>query len=116
MQQNTTTKVEKTYSVLVLCDSDIGDEEATSLLFPPEEQDVVQPCKPLVQLFHPDGVVSHTVVELTGRAFVNISNIVLQVESKRIMEDFQRRLIPRFRSVSRAVFRILINGVQKYIF
>lgn len=105
LQQNSTTKAEKAFSVFVLCDSDIRDEEATSLLFSPAASDAVQAYKPLVNLFHPDGLVSSTVVELSGYSLVNITNIILKVDSKIILEDFRRRMIPRFRLLS-----------QKYVY
>ena len=49
------------------------------------------------ELFRPDGPVRHMVVEVDGLLLENITGEVLSVEPSKVMEDYRRRQIPRFR-------------------
>ncbi len=99
LQQNASTKPGKTLSLLVLCESGIDDEVATASLFPADYVASVQPYTPCKELFSPSGVLSHTVVEVSASMLVSITTSVLKVEGRMILEEFKRRLIPRFRYV-----------------
>ena len=91
--QQTHKTVDRSFTVLMLCNS--GDETkdvANSL----DQYKGVTPYKPLTELFHPEGVVKHAVVDINGQRIVNITQEVLSVEPARIIEDYTRRQIPRF--------------------
>ena len=93
LQQNTRTAV-KTFTVLILCNIEDESEQVAKHLNPFLS---VEPYVPREDLFHPDSPVGHAVVDISGKLIVNISGEVIPVESSRIIEDYRRRQIPRFR-------------------
>ena len=97
LQLSSSAKQERTFSLLMLCESDIDDEVSTRLLFPADSLDSVGHYKTFNEVYSPSGVLSHTVVEVPVSVLVNITATVLKIEAKAILEEFKRRLIPRFR-------------------
>ena len=85
------------FTVLTLCKEKDEPEEAAKALVESANLSVVKPCQPMTELFHPDGVVKHTVVDISGQLIVNITDVVLTVEPSRMIDDYKKRQIPRFR-------------------
>ena len=85
------------YTVLTLCKEMDESEQAAKLLVDPSSLSVVTPYKAMTELFHPDGVVKHTVVDISGQLIVNITDVVLSVEPLKMIDDYKKRQIPRFR-------------------
>eukprot|EP00731_Ephydatia_muelleri_P024167 Em0016g438a len=86
------------FTVLTLCKEIDEPEEAAKALVESGNLSVVKPCQPMTELFHPDGVVKHTVVDISGQLIVNITDVVLTVEPSRMIDDYKKRQIPRFRN------------------
>lgn len=96
-----TTKSSKTFTVLLLCNGgDEWEERAGAILGDSSNRDTVAPYRALSELFAPDGEVKHTVVTVDGQLISNITEEVLDVEPKKIMDDYKNRQIPRFRQVN----------------
>ena len=57
----------------------------------------VTPYQPMEEMFVPNGVGSHAVVEISGEIIVGITSVELPVNGDRIIGDYQQRQIPRFR-------------------
>ena len=87
----------KTFTALTLCNDGEELEEVTKDLVNMEQHKVVSPHQPMKELFCPDDVVKHTIVEIDGQLIMYICDEVMNIEVNRIMEDYQRRQIPRFR-------------------
>lgn len=90
-------KEAKMFIVLTLCNEGEESEEVAKDLVNIEKHKVVSPHKPMKELFCPIDVVKHTVVEIDGELIHYISEQVMNIEVNRILEDYQRRQIPRFR-------------------
>ena len=88
--------LERSFTVLMLCNSGDEAKDVANSLVSIDQCKGVTPYKPLTELFHPEGVVKHAVVEVNGQLIVNIIQEVLSVEPARIIEDYNRRQIPRF--------------------
>ena len=88
--------VDRSFTVLMLCNSGDETKDVANSLVNVDQYKGVTPYKPLTELFHPDGVVKHAVVDINGQRIVNITQKVLSVEPARIIEDYNRRQIPRF--------------------
>ena len=88
--------VGRSFTVLTLCNSGDETKDVANSLVNVDQYKGVTPYKPLTELFHPDGVVKHAVVDINGQCIVNITQEVLSVEPARIIEDYNRRQIPRF--------------------
>lgn len=97
LQLSSSTKQERTFSLLMLCESEIDDEVATRLLFPADSLDSVGPYKTFSEVYSPSGVLSHTVVEVPVTVLVNITTTVLKIEAKAVLKEFKQRMIARFR-------------------
>ena len=91
----------------MLCNSGDETKDVANSLVNVDQYKGVTPYKPFTELFHPDGVVKHAVVDINGQRIVNITQKVLSVEPARIIEDYNRRQIPRFQYVL---------GIQVYLF
>ena len=85
----------------MLCNSgDELEERAKSLVETSQvEGQIVTQYRPLDGLFTPDGDVGHAVVTLDGQSLFNITEEVVSVEPKKIIDDYRNRQIPRFRQV-----------------
>lgn len=81
----------------MLCNDGEESEELAEKLVDFEQQKTVKPYQPMTGLFHPSGAIRHTVVEVDGRLVRFICDEVLKVETNRIVEDYKKRQIPRFR-------------------
>ncbi|CAI8055955.1 Helicase SKI2W, partial [Geodia barretti] len=93
-----TAKSARTFTVLMLCNSgDEWAERATSIVGDSAKRDILTPYKALTGLFAPDGEVKHTVVTVEGLLIYNITEEVVDVERKKIVDDYNNRQIPRFR-------------------
>ncbi len=90
-------KETKTFVVLTLCSEGEELEEVAKDLVNIEKHKIVSPHQPMKELFCPVDVVKHTVVEIDGQLIEYISEQVMNIEVNRILEDYQRRQIPRFR-------------------
>ena len=96
LQQNTK-KANKTFTVLILCNAEQDSEDVAPTLVDVEQYKVVTPYQAMTELFHPEGAVHHAVVEVDGQLLVGITQETLKVESSKIIEDYRKRQIPRFR-------------------
>ena len=93
-----TAKSGRTFTVLMLCNSgDEWAERATSIVGDSAKRDILTPYKALTGLFAPDGEVKHAVVTVEGLLIYNITEEVVDVERKKIVDDYNNRQIPRFR-------------------
>ena len=81
----------------MLCNSGDEMEDVANSMVSIDQYKTVTPYKPLTELFYPGGVVKHAVVEIDGQLIVNITEKVLSVEPARIIDDYKRRQIPRFK-------------------
>ena len=101
LQQHTSKSASKSFTVLMLCNSGDESEERAKLLVETSqvEGQIVTPYRPLDGLFTPDGEVGHAVVTLDGHLVFNITEEVVNVEPKKIIDDYSKRQIPRFRQV-----------------
>lgn len=85
------------FTLLMLCNCGDELEEAAKSLVDMRQYKAVRPYQPMKDLFHPEGVVKHAVVEVDGWLIMYICEEVIKIEANRIMEDYQKRQIPRFR-------------------
>ena len=85
------------FTVLTLCKEKDEPEEAAKALVEPGNLSIVKPCQAMSELFHPDGMVKHTVVDISGQLIVSITDVVLCVEPSKMIDDYKKRQIPRFR-------------------
>ena len=85
----------------MLCNGgDKSEERAKSLVETSQvEGQIVTQFRPLDGLFTPDGEVGHAVVSVDGQLLFNITDEVVSVEPKKIIDDYSKRQIPRFRQV-----------------
>ena len=101
LQQHTTAtagkSASKSFTVLMLCNSGDEMEEKAKSLVESTSHATVAPYRALGGLFIPDGEVKHAVVTLDGQLVFNITEEVLKVEPKKIIDDYIKRQIPRFR-------------------
>lgn len=96
LQQNTK-KANKMFTVLMLCNAGQESEDIAPTLVDVEQYKVVTPYQKMGELFHPDGTVQHVVVEVDGQMIVGVCQETLKVEPSKIIEDYRKRQIPRFR-------------------
>ena len=92
-------KMPKSFTVLMLCNSGDEMEEDASFLVNTEQHKTIKPYMylPMKELFLPDGVIKHAVIEVDGTFVRYICEDVLKVEANRIIEDYQKRQLHRFR-------------------
>jgi hypothetical protein len=90
-------KEAKKFIVLTLCNEGEELEEVAKDLVNIEKHKAVSPHQSIKELFCPVGVIRHAVVEIDGQLIEYISEEVMSIEVNRIIEDYQRRQIPRFR-------------------
>ena len=91
----------KSFTVLMLCNSeDDSEEKAKSIADSTSSSGKVSPYRPVGGLFMPHGEVKHAVVTLEGQLISNITEESLSVEPKKIIDDYSRRQIPRFRQAA----------------
>ena len=90
-------KEAKKFVVLTLCNEDEELEEVVKDLVNIEKHKAVRPHQSMKELFCPVDVMKHTVVEIDGQLIEYISEQVMSIEVNRIIEDYHRRQIPRFR-------------------
>ena len=97
--QQHTSKSSRDFTVLILCNTGDDSEENAKALIDSTQKEyaVVNPYLPLTELFKPDGEVKHAVINLTGQFITGITDEVISVEPKKIMDDYNKRQIPRFR-------------------
>lgn len=81
----------------MLCNSGDELEDNAKKLVDIEQYKVVKPYQPIRELFRPEGVIQHAVVQIDGQLIKYICDEVLKVETNRIIEDYQKRQILRFR-------------------
>ena len=96
LQQNVK-MTSKTFTVLILCNSGDEVEQYAKELVDMKRHEAVQPYQPIKELFLPEGVIKHAVVEVDGCMIRHICDDVMKVDANRIIEDYQKRQIPRFR-------------------
>lgn len=84
---------------MMLCNSGEDSEENIKSLIEASqiEHETVTPYRALSGLFSPDGEVKHAVVSVDGQLVFNITEEVVNVEPKKIIDDYTKRQIPRFR-------------------
>ena len=87
----------KSLTVFMLCNSGDESEEKAKSLVDSTSCDEVTPYKALGSIFIPQGEVKHTVVTLDGKLVVNITEESVNVEPRKIIDDYNKRQIPRFR-------------------
>ena len=99
LQQHSSKTATRTFTVLMLCNAgDESEEKARVLVDTSQGQyKAVSPYLPLEELFKPAGEVKHAVVTLDGQLVVSITGEVLKIEPAKIIDDYNRRQIPRFR-------------------
>ena len=85
--------------MLMLCNSgDDTEERAKAIVDTSEGQyKAVSPYRPLTELFRPDGEIKHAVVSLSGSLIANITQEQVHIEPRKIIDDYNKRQIPRFR-------------------
>lgn len=83
----------------MLCNSGEESEESAKSLIDASlrEQETVTPYIGISGLFSPNGEVKHAVATLDGQLVFNITEEVVSVEPKKIIDDYNKRQIPRFR-------------------
>lgn len=84
---------------MMLCNSGEDSEEGAKSLIEASqiERETVTPYRALCGLFSPSGEVKHVVVSVDGQLVFNITEEVVNVEPKKIIDDYTKRQIPRFR-------------------
>ena len=99
LQQHSSKTTPRSFTVLLLCKAgDDTEERVKSLVDVTQKQyEMVTPYVPLNELFTPDGEVRHAVVTVDGQLVFNITEEVVSVDPKKIVDDYSRRQIPRFR-------------------
>lgn len=95
--QQSTKKTGRSFTVLMLCNGGEDTEEVANSIVDIKLYQSVNPHESMKELFRPDGPVRHMVVEVDGLLLENITGDVLSVEPSKVMEDYRRRQIPRFR-------------------
>ena len=98
LQENTKKNNDHTHTVLMLCNRDDESENgATSLVnFDPDH---VIPFEAMTEMFKPEGEVGHIVAEVKGHIIIAVTKNVISVDSRRIINDYSQRQLPRFKSV-----------------
>ena len=106
LQQHSSKSTARSFTVLMLCNSgDDSEKKAKSLIDSSLiEYQTVTPYKALSGLFTPDGEVKHAVVTLDGQLVFNITEEVVNIEPKKIIDDYDKRQIPRFRYLQCALY------------
>ena len=98
LRRNPKRKHDHSYTVLMLCNRGDDSEESSASLVATDTERKVTPYHPMEQMFVPDDVGSHAVVEISGEIIVGMSEEPpLTVNCDRIIEDYKQRQIPRFR-------------------
>ena len=94
---SSTASKERTFKVLVLCNQETSPEIAKSAETPPDTSRArVEPLRKEV-LFEPEGPCGHTVVDLLGEDISVITTVTIKIMCDRIVDDYKKRQIPRFR-------------------
>ena len=99
LQQHSSKSATRTFTVLMLCNAgDESEDRARALVDTSQGQyKAVMPYLPLEELFKPVGEVKHAVVTLDGQLIVSITEEMLKTELAKIIDDYKKRQIPRFR-------------------
>lgn len=86
-------------AVFMLCDEVYVDESIAQGLIDQSAKDLqmVQCYRPFKELYLPESPINHTVVNIPYEAIFNITDRVLEVDSTKIINDYKKRQIPRFR-------------------
>ena len=94
----------RSFTVLTLCESGDEWEERSGFVVGDTSSRgsggaaaVVGQYRAMSGLFAPGGEVRHTVVDIDGQSIHNITEEVVDVEAKKIIDDYNKRQIPRFR-------------------
>ena len=84
---------------MMLCNSGEDSEESVKSLIEASliKHETVTPYRALSGLFSPDGEVRHAVVSVDGQLVFNITEEVVNIEPRKIIDDYTKRQIPRFR-------------------
>ena len=112
LQQHSSKSSTRSFTVLMLCNSGDEQEEKAKALVNSTSHEPVTPYRALGELFMPAGAVKHAVVTVDGQLVFNITEEVVDVESKKIIDDYNKRQIPRFRQVCRDTYK---NGFTHFI-
>lgn len=99
LQQNTSKSSSKSFTVLMLCKRGDESEEKAKTLVDATSHETVTPYRALTGLFLPAEEVSHAVVTVDGQMVFNITEEVIDVEPMKMIDDYNKRQIPRFRQV-----------------
>ena len=91
---SSTASKERTFKTLVLCNP--SDDTTTAKNDDQAKKLHVEPLqkKPL---FRPDGPCGHIVLDLLGEDIAMVTTMTIKIASDRIIDDFKKRQIPRFR-------------------
>ena len=91
-------KMSKSFTVLMLCNSGDEFEEVAKNLVDIEHMSV-KPymCQLMKELFRPEGVTKHAVVKVHGKLIRYICEEELKIDANQIIEDYQKRQLPRYR-------------------
>ena len=90
----------RAFTVLMLCNSGDNTEERAKAIVDTSSKGqykAISPYLPLTELFKPDGEIRHAVVSLSGSLIINITQEQVHVEPRKIIDDYNKRQIPRFR-------------------
>jgi hypothetical protein len=86
-------------TVLLLCHE--GDEEeavAQSLVDAAEEEMIgVHAYRSFTELYLPDPPLKHAVVDIPSMLLMNITQEAVKIDPLKVIDDFKKRQIPRFR-------------------
>ena len=85
--------------VLMLCNEADEDESIAQELIEQSAKDMkmVQQYQPLKELYLPESPIKHAVVNIPFEVIFNIADHVLEVDCTKIVNDYKKRQIPRFR-------------------
>ena len=92
-----TNKQQQTITIITLCEPVVDDNISTDTLFSGTPHSLlVTPHIDQGHLYTPTDL-SHTVVTVTANQIIDVTSIMLKIDSKTILNEFRSRLIPRFR-------------------
>ena len=93
---SSTASKERTFKALVLCSQADPGASVTQEQSSDSRRYHVEPLRK-EPLFQPEGPCGHTVLDLLGQDIGTVTTATIKVNSDRIVEDFKKRQMPRFR-------------------
>ncbi|XP_013417315.1 helicase SKI2W isoform X2 [Lingula anatina] len=89
---------ERMFTCLVICEKNASSADSASNATKTVEGPLIKPVLVNQVLFQPEGPSGHVIVDLTAEHIGAISNVALKVNADRILEDFKKRQIARFKN------------------